>query len=394
MVNDVSEKKRKMMALYDEGARTERSPRSPRLQEMKKKKEQQERADARKPTSPSVPAKKEKKEKPRAKPSPVVEEEEQEEQEEDPAPTKKKKPKAAKPTPVVDEEDEREEDPPPKKKKSQVKPSTPVEKADESSKKSKREKVQSPRSPKVEKAEKAEKKKGATSDARQVLTTTGKDGKEVQVTIEGCDPQELTSFSELDLPANVKAAMAAQKLVNPTPVQRYSIPITMSGRDCVAIAETGSGKTLAFTLPCLLRHKKRKQSPACLVLAPTRELALQVLYGCSMGTLWVLYGYSTGTQQAFSGHSTGTTRELALQTHMVMTKVAVDWKIVCIFGGESRSDQIAKLRGETADAIVATPGRLVDLIGTLISIIGALVSIIGTLTVIVGIRTVVIRTLV
>jgi len=77
------------------------------------------------------------------------------------------------------------------------------------------------------------------------------------------------------------------------------------------------------TLPCLICHKMKKKSPAVLVMAPTRELALQ--------------------------------------TFEVMKKVAVTWKIVCVYGGEPKKEQVKQLSGQPADAIVATPGRLLDL---------------------------------
>jgi superfamily II DNA/RNA helicase len=89
---------------------------------------------------------------------------------------------------------------------------------------------------------------------------------------------------------------------------------------------TGSGKTLAFTLPCLLRHTKRKKSPACLVLAPTRELALQT------------HMVMTKVAPCPSAHACTRARGRARHARAcASTQVAVDWKIVCIFGGESRT---------------------------------------------------------
>lgn len=110
----------------------------------------------------------------------------------------------------------------------------------------------------------------------------------------------------------------------PTPIQAASWPSTLSGRDVVGVAETGSGKTMAFALPCV---------EAISVLETKGVKAVVV----------------------------SPTRELAMQTHEQMARLAsqLRLKCVCLYGGASKDDQRALLQ-KGADIIVATPGRLKD----------------------------------
>jgi len=127
----------------------------------------------------------------------------------------------------------------------------------------------------------------------------------------------------------IQRAVAAEGYVTPTPIQEQCIPHLLKGRDLLGCAQTGTGKTAAFALPLLQRltvnHRQlKKGTPRALILAPTRELAAQI--GESIQT----YG-----------------RRLHL-THTV------------IFGGVSQVPQVKSLnRG--VDILVATPGRLLDL---------------------------------
>ncbi len=116
----------------------------------------------------------------------------------------------------------------------------------------------------------------------------------------------------------------------PTPIHALAIPHVIKGRDLLGCAQTGTGKTAAFTLPILnyLAQNKRKNrsgQPRILVLAPTRELAVQI--GDSIAS------YSR---------------------HLRITYTV-------IFGGVSQNPQVRKLR-QSQDIVVATPGRLLDLI--------------------------------
>ena len=143
-------------------------------------------------------------------------------------------------------------------------------------------------------------------------------------------PFSSLGFSPALLPA-LSRAMADKGYVAPTAVQAAAIPAVLQGRDIVASAQTGSGKTAAFALPLLHRLA---QAPAGatrrargLVLVPTRELAAQV----------------GETITALAGHL----------PHRL--------KVATVFGGVSINPQMMKLRGG-ADIVVATPGRLLDLI--------------------------------
>ncbi len=142
-------------------------------------------------------------------------------------------------------------------------------------------------------------------------------------------PVSNVSFADLGLAEPLLRALSAAKYVEPTPIQARTIPLLLQGRDVLGVAQTGTGKTAAFALP-ILQHlaasKERAQpkSPRALVLAPTRELAVQI--GRSFDT----YG-----------------RGLGLRLGMVI-------------GGLGFGRQVETLaRG--VDILVATPGRLLDL---------------------------------
>ncbi|MGF1626298.1 MAG: DEAD/DEAH box helicase [Alphaproteobacteria bacterium] len=127
-------------------------------------------------------------------------------------------------------------------------------------------------------------------------------------------------------------ALDAQKLVTPTPIQTQTIPYILSGQDVMGIAQTGTGKTAAFGLPLLqlLDAENRRAAGRCtraLILAPTRELALQI-------------------EAALRGWG----RDQRL-------------RICAIVGGVARRPQVLKVSGGV-DILVGTPGRIVDLMST------------------------------
>ncbi|MEY4616690.1 MAG: hypothetical protein RJB66_1650 [Pseudomonadota bacterium] len=138
-------------------------------------------------------------------------------------------------------------------------------------------------------------------------------------------------FSDLNLLEPILKAVSAEGYTKPTPIQGVSIPIVLSGKDLLGIAQTGTGKTAAFCLPILQNLTQSKwgltpKSPRALVLTPTRELAIQV-------------------HQSFQAYG----KELKL-------------KYAVIFGGVGQNPQVEALKGGV-DVLVATPGRLLDLIG-------------------------------
>jgi ATP-dependent RNA helicase DDX3X len=98
-------------------------------------------------------------------------------------------------------------------------------------------------------------------------------------------PPHVDKFEELDLGEALLSNIRRCKYTKPTPVQRYAIPIGLAGRDMMACAQTGSGKTAAFCFPMIAgllkagyqpTGRNRKAYPAALVLAPTRELTIQI----------------------------------------------------------------------------------------------------------------------
>jgi len=91
----------------------------------------------------------------------------------------------------------------------------------------------------------------------------------------------LSNFESLDLYAPLKKALAEQNYKTPTPIQAQTIPPAVDGKDILGCAQTGTGKTAAFALPILdyIGHETPKlypKSPTVLILAPTRELAIQI----------------------------------------------------------------------------------------------------------------------
>ncbi len=140
-------------------------------------------------------------------------------------------------------------------------------------------------------------------------------------------PGDAVAFSGLGLSEPVLAAVDALGYTEPTPVQAHAIPYVLEGRDLLAAAQTGTGKTAAFVLPSMSRltHVARHHGPAMLVVTPTRELAQQIADVCT-------------TVEAYTHH-----------------------RSVTIVGGVGYEPQKQALR-RGCDILVATPGRLVDLI--------------------------------
>jgi ATP-dependent RNA helicase RhlE len=140
----------------------------------------------------------------------------------------------------------------------------------------------------------------------------------------------LTSFLDLGLSEPITRALAEEQYTAPTPIQSQTIPQVLAGRDVVGIAQTGTGKTAAFALPMLnhlLQRPSRPQPRTCraLVLSPTRELSAQIVES------FLTYGRHTRPRVALA------------------------------IGGVPIGRQIRAL-GSGADVLVATPGRLLDLV--------------------------------
>lgn len=90
------------------------------------------------------------------------------------------------------------------------------------------------------------------------------------------DPTPPLNFTDLALPETLLKGLSDVGYESPSPIQAETIPPLLAGRDLVGQAQTGTGKTAAFALPILARLDLRKFGPQALILAPTRELAIQV----------------------------------------------------------------------------------------------------------------------
>ncbi|WP_431606094.1 DEAD/DEAH box helicase [Ectopseudomonas mendocina] len=136
--------------------------------------------------------------------------------------------------------------------------------------------------------------------------------------------QETGGFAALGLHPNILAALTAVGYEEPSPIQAQAIPVILAGHDMIGQAQTGTGKTAAFALPLLSKIDAAKREPQVLILAPTRELALQVA-------------------TAFETYS----------------KQMPGVNVVAVYGGAPMGPQLKAIR-QGAQIIVATPGRLVD----------------------------------
>jgi ATP-dependent RNA helicase RhlE len=136
------------------------------------------------------------------------------------------------------------------------------------------------------------------------------------------------TFTELQLCESVQKNVRAAGYTQPTPIQEQAIPVVMAGRDIFGCAQTGTGKTAAFGLPILHRLESEgpfRGGPRVLILAPTRELAVQI-------------------DESFRAYGKG-------------LKV----RSVVLLGGVSIRPQIEQIR-RGVDIVIATPGRLLDVI--------------------------------
>ena len=134
----------------------------------------------------------------------------------------------------------------------------------------------------------------------------------------------MPTFAELGLPEKVQAVLRDVGYETPSAVQAATIPPLLEGRDVVGVAQTGTGKTAAFALPILSRLDLAQKTPQALVLAPTRELALQVC-------------------EAFEKYA----------THLKGVKV------LPVYGGQGYGVQLSALR-RGVHVVVGTPGRIMD----------------------------------
>ncbi|MFI3285615.1 MAG: DEAD/DEAH box helicase [Rikenellaceae bacterium] len=138
------------------------------------------------------------------------------------------------------------------------------------------------------------------------------------------------TFDDLNLIEPIRKALTKAGYVNPTPIQAEAIPYLLDGHDLLGCAQTGTGKTAAFSIPIIQHIYERRHSSKrgikALILTPTRELAIQI------DESFATYGEFTGVR------------------HTV------------IFGGVGQKPQVDAIKAGV-DVLVATPGRLIDLVG-------------------------------
>jgi len=139
------------------------------------------------------------------------------------------------------------------------------------------------------------------------------------------------TFNSLSLGEPIQRALRERQYTTPSPIQEQTIPYVLEGHDVMGCAQTGTGKTAAFALPILehlSQNPKRRtpKSPRVLVIAPTRELAIQI-------------------EESFAAYGT----HIRFQSEV-------------IFGGVGQNPQVRALQ-KGPEVLVATPGRLLDLIG-------------------------------
>ncbi|XP_059472638.1 uncharacterized protein LOC132194994 isoform X2 [Neocloeon triangulifer] len=148
-----------------------------------------------------------------------------------------------------------------------------------------------------------------------------------EITVKGRNvPNPIQAFSDLNIDETILQLLSNQGYEEPTQIQCQGWPIALSGRDMVGIAQTGSGKTLAYILPAMVHianqsRRKIGEGPIALVLAPTRELAQQILQVCK--------------------------------------EFAPRLRSTAVFGGAARGSQ-GRILNNGVDILIATPGRLID----------------------------------
>lgn len=136
--------------------------------------------------------------------------------------------------------------------------------------------------------------------------------------------EDQLSFAELGLAAPVLKAIEETGYETPSPIQAASIPHLLEGKDLLGVAQTGTGKTAAFSLPLLSRLDLKSRHTQLLILAPTRELAIQVAEAC--------------------------------QTY---ARNLPDFHVLPIYGGQAYDTQLRQLK-RGAQVVVGTPGRVMD----------------------------------
>ncbi|KAI8608961.1 P-loop containing nucleoside triphosphate hydrolase protein, partial [Chytriomyces sp. MP71] len=144
-------------------------------------------------------------------------------------------------------------------------------------------------------------------------------------------PKPCISFAHFNFDDALLSTISKAGFSTPTPIQQQAVPVALSGRDVIAVSKTGSGKTAAFLWPMMVHmmdqpELEKGDGPIGLILAPTRELATQIY-----------------TESKKFGKT-------------------YNLKSAVVYGGASKTDQFKELRAGFIEIVVATPGRLIDLV--------------------------------
>ncbi|KAK4705611.1 ATP-dependent RNA helicase DDX5/DBP2, partial [Phenoliferia sp. Uapishka_3] len=155
--------------------------------------------------------------------------------------------------------------------------------------------------------------------------------REKEITLTGRNiPRPVTNFSEMGFPSYIMDEIKRAGFQKPSAIQCQSWPMALSGRDLVAVSATGSGKTISFALPAMIHINAQPllspgDGPIVLIIAPTRELAVQIQEECTK------FGSSSRIRNT------------------------------CVYGGVPKGGQIRDLQ-RGSEIVIATPGRLIDML--------------------------------